>query len=243
MAIHAKNSEATPRKLAKDKQRIHLLEANMECIAKRGLSETSITHISKAATMSRGIINFYFDSKEKLMLETLDYILQEQEYALTKAIAECGWDNAIDTLNVIAESLVVSSSKKRQRVWLAFAAHAASHANYASKFSDFQTLLRNALENNSISEEKAKVFMALLDGLRMQLLVGNASFSREEKIHYVHAAIAAIEPAENIMPLNDNIAAAKLSNEIENRKSAKNQNVKKPVLQEAAIGDLFAGLG
>ena len=68
-----------PRANVKDKRKSQLIAAALESIAKRGLMETTITHISKGAGMSRGIINFYFNSKEMMMREALKTLIDEYE--------------------------------------------------------------------------------------------------------------------------------------------------------------------
>ena len=71
----------------KDKRKAQLIAAALESIAKRGLLETTITHISKGAGMSRGIINFYFTSKEMMLRETLKTLIDEYEARLRDMVA------------------------------------------------------------------------------------------------------------------------------------------------------------
>ena len=72
----------------KDKRKAQLIAAALESIAKRGLLETTITHISKGAGMSRGIINFYFTSKEMMLRETLKTLIDEYEAEWAEAVAK-----------------------------------------------------------------------------------------------------------------------------------------------------------
>ncbi len=120
-----------PRINVKDKRKQQLMQATMDSIAKRGLSETTITHISKGAGMSRGIINFYFTSKEQMLRETLAYLIEEYESV---------WQTATDKVTGDAKAklealLSAHFSKKlcnakRLNVLAAFWAHAASHEPY-----------------------------------------------------------------------------------------------------------------
>ena len=241
MAKAKKISDKSPRKLAKDKQRQHLLNANIECIAKLGLSDTSITHISKAANMSRGIINFYFESKEKMMLETLDFLLHEQE-KLWRLADEGDEGN----LSAIAEKILLSSSKKQQRAWLAFAAHAASHQLYALKIKRSNEALYEMLKESGHAEQEIDVFGVRLHGLRVELLLDKASLSKEEKCAYVQAVVSG--QGGNIQALSGNDNTVSIADKAKpatapKATTGKPKKAKKSENTDAAIGDLFASLG
>ena len=45
-----------------------LIDASIETIAKRGLSDSTISHVAKQAKVSQGYANFRFKSKENLLL-------------------------------------------------------------------------------------------------------------------------------------------------------------------------------
>lgn len=122
------------RSTIKDKRKIQLINATMDSIAKRGLTETTITHISKGASMSRGIINFYFTSKEMMMREVLATLMGEYEDVYKAAFDACKGD-ARAKLKAIVEAHFdkkVCTSKKLN-VLSAFWGHAASHDAYREK--------------------------------------------------------------------------------------------------------------
>lgn len=124
-----------PRVNVKDKRKHQLMEANIASIARRGLADTTIAHVSKGAGMSRGIVNFYFTSKEKMMQETLLFMTEEVRAA---------WEQAIETERAkgsdpitIAEAVLRAlmsdrlCSQKRLGVWAAFIGHAGTHPSLA----------------------------------------------------------------------------------------------------------------
>ncbi len=122
-----------PRVNVKDKRKQQLMEANIASIAKRGLADTTIAHVSKGAGMSRGIVNFYFTSKEKMMQETLAFMADEVTAAWTEAV-KAGREKNHESL-MIAESILRVlmgdrlCSNKRMAVWAAFIGHAGTHAS------------------------------------------------------------------------------------------------------------------
>jgi TetR/AcrR family transcriptional regulator, transcriptional repressor of bet genes len=115
----------------KDKRKAQLIAAALESIAKRGLLETTITHISKGAGMSRGIINFYFTSKEIMLRETLKTLIDEYEEEWAAALG-----NSHDEGRAGLDRLITTHfnkklcSARRLNVMSAFWGHAATQTAY-----------------------------------------------------------------------------------------------------------------
>ena len=61
----------------RDARRRQLIEAAMRSIAEHGLMRTTVARVAKEAGLSQGIMNFYFDGKEALLLATLEYVESE----------------------------------------------------------------------------------------------------------------------------------------------------------------------
>ena len=53
-----------------------LIDATISAIAEFGLSKLTLAKISSIAGLTAGTVNFYFDSKEALLLETLNLSLK-----------------------------------------------------------------------------------------------------------------------------------------------------------------------
>ncbi len=83
-----------PRTASKAERRTQLIEATIRSIAKNGLSDTTTASVASEAGLSQGIINLHFDSKEKLLLATLERVVDEYrqlwESALEAAPPESG---------------------------------------------------------------------------------------------------------------------------------------------------------
>jgi len=65
------------RTVAKKRRREQLIKATINCVAKHGLSATTMAEVTKEAGLSLGIINLHFQSKDKLLLETLKFLINE----------------------------------------------------------------------------------------------------------------------------------------------------------------------
>jgi TetR/AcrR family transcriptional repressor of bet genes len=65
------------RKASKETRQQQLIEATIDSLAKRGYSDTTLANVADGAKLSRGIVNFHFESKEKLLVATLQYMADE----------------------------------------------------------------------------------------------------------------------------------------------------------------------
>lgn len=188
----------SPRKKIKDKRRVQLLEANMESIAKRGLAETTITHISQAAGMSRGIINFYFDSKETMMIETLRHILEEQARVWNDALERSASEEPAKQLRAVINALFANGScgKRILTVWAAFIAHAVTHAPYRNELEQQTHALKGSMgriwKQINVRDDEAMFsnhIYALVRGFWVELMLSESTRSREDMAAEVWAFI------------------------------------------------------
>ncbi len=174
----------------KDKRKAELIAAALESIAKRGLMETTITHISKGAGMSRGIINFYFTSKEMMLRETLKTLIDEYEAEWGEAIRK-----TTDEGRARLESLIqVHFSRKlcsarRLNVMSAFWGHAATQNAYRHQLeaadAKIETAMTAALAHTlggSLEEARsaATQLHALIRGLWLNFMLNPRDAAREE---------------------------------------------------------------
>ncbi|MGH6718779.1 MAG: TetR family transcriptional regulator, partial [Alphaproteobacteria bacterium] len=74
--------------------RIRLLDATIDVIAAKGFADTTLAEVGRRAGMSRGIVNFHFASKERLMVATLRHLADEYALRLEKALGRAGPDPA-----------------------------------------------------------------------------------------------------------------------------------------------------
>jgi AcrR family transcriptional regulator len=66
----AAQTEAVERQLSGDKvQRI--VDAMRSCVATRGITGATFEHVSQEAGVSRGLLHYYFGTKERLLIEVL----------------------------------------------------------------------------------------------------------------------------------------------------------------------------
>src|SRR3954462_6061063 len=82
--------EKKGRKASKETRQQQLIEATIDSLAKRGYSETTMADVADGAGLSRGFVNFHFESKEKLLVATLQYMADEYSQHWRAALQKAG---------------------------------------------------------------------------------------------------------------------------------------------------------
>ena len=244
-----------PRINIKDKRKQQLIDANIASIAKRGLSETTIAHVSQGAGMSRGIVNFYFTTKESMMQETCQYLAEEYTAVWERALEKL----AADVTPAAALRAIISAhfqanvcNQKRLAVWVAFWGHASSHNEYKKIIADadakllekvaglWQEIPDTALDATAFSYE----LQSLIRGLWLNFLLSAQGMEREVLVQKAHAylgrAVAAAYDAGQVPA--SNITDLQVAKE-EAAKSAAKKKTKPAAAtddKQGTLGDLFA---
>ena len=94
--------ERKSRKASKETRQQQLIEATIDSLAKRGYSDTTLANVADGAGLSRGIVNFHFESKEKLLISTLQFMSDEYASHWNAALrwrqkgSKCHWPRPTD---------------------------------------------------------------------------------------------------------------------------------------------------
>ena len=112
-------------------RRQQLIDATMKCIARKGMSSTTLSDVAKEAGLSQGIVNLHFESKDNLLTETLASLAGEYREKFDKAVANAGPGPA-DKLWAIMEHDLRPSICNRAKlaVWFAFWGEVKSRPTY-----------------------------------------------------------------------------------------------------------------
>jgi TetR/AcrR family transcriptional repressor of bet genes len=81
----------------KEERQQQLIQATIRSVARNGLSDTTMATVSREAGLSQGIINLHFQSKDRLLVETLRYLSEQYRNAWEKAVDNAG-DSPADKL-------------------------------------------------------------------------------------------------------------------------------------------------
>ena len=76
-AIIETTTAPTSRKASRPVRRQQLIVATIVVLARKGYSALTVADVAKTAGLSVGIINFHFESKEKLLAACLTHLAEE----------------------------------------------------------------------------------------------------------------------------------------------------------------------
>ena len=191
MAIRATTPKR--RNQSKEKRREQLIKATIRCIAKRGLSGTTMADVTREAGLSLGIVNFHFQSKERLLAETLRYLAEEYKAAWEGALANGTAGTPAEKLKVLMEldfSRAVCERKKIA-VWFAFWGEAKSRPTYMKICEQYDRQYVNVLSSvcrdviaegdygNIDAGVVASVLSAITSGLWLDILLTPSAVDRD----------------------------------------------------------------
>ena len=176
MALRSENE-----KFSANHQR--LIDATIESIAQRGLSDTTIAHVSSLAGVSQGYAHFRFKSKENLLTSSLQFLSNEYMESWGK-IFEDKKLTPIDRLIKIIENDFHPriASRKKIAVWFSFYSEVKFIPAYQAicqdqdqiYFEQFKKVLTDLIEKNSKKDldagEISETYLALVDGLWQKIL-------------------------------------------------------------------------
>ncbi len=183
--------ERRGRKASKEMRRQQLIEATIDSLAKRGYSETTMADVADGAGLSRGIVNFHFESKDKLLVATLQYMADEYSNHWRACLKRAGDDPARQIEALVMGDFDKSICNKRKlAAWCAFWGEAKSRPTYQSlcgardedyqvKFVELIGRLKQEGGYDFDATNTALVLSSMLEGLWLRLLMGTEDVTRE----------------------------------------------------------------
>jgi AcrR family transcriptional regulator len=202
----AQQTEKKGRKASKETRRLQLIDATIDSLAKRGYSETTMADVADGAGLSRGIVNFHFESKEKLLIATLQHMADEYSAHWRNAIAKAGVNPAMQLKALVAADFDRAICNKRKlAAWCAFWGEAKSRPTYQSLCGARDDAYQNLLAElcgalirdggyDADPRESALALDALLEGLWLRLMLTNGTVTREAALDAALAFLAAMFP-------------------------------------------------
>jgi len=193
------------RKAPKETRQQQLIEATIDSLAKRGYSDTTLANVADGAKLSRGIVNFHFESKEKLLIATLQYMADEYashwNAALEKAqpnaaariwaLVNADFDRKICTKRKLAAWCAFWGEAKSRPTYQALCG--ASDLNYQKTFVDLCIELKADGGYDYDPEPMALGICSMMEGLWFRLMM-NDGLSREKALAAAVEFIAAVFP-------------------------------------------------
>ena len=131
----------------KHERKEQLIKATIRSIAKHGLSETTMASVASEAGLSQGIINLHFQSKDRLLEETLRYVADEYRMVWLSAMEKTDGSAAEQLKALVAVDFDKRICQRNKlAVWFAFWGESRSRPVYrqicAERDEEYRQLLR-----------------------------------------------------------------------------------------------------
>lgn len=195
------------RTASREVRRRQLIEATIDSIAERGFSATTLAAVTKGAKLSHGIVNFHFNNKETLFVETLGFLAREHYDQWQGAMEEAGPDPSKQLAAIIEVDFEYAiCSPKKLAVWFAFWGQAKYRLSYLEFHDEYDKQRSVEIERlcSLIVEDggydridlasTTRSIVALVDGLWLGLLLYPKAARREAALDDCFAFLARLFP-------------------------------------------------
>lgn len=195
-----------PRTMSRDARRRQIIESTILTIAERGYARTTLTAVAKAAGLSHGLVLFHFETKEKLLSETLDSLSDEYRGNWQTALAAAGPapEDRIAAL-VRADFLPAICNPARLAAWCAFWGESQSRPIYQTRCGANDALYNRTLEGICAQMNAdhgydhdpvriARMIRVMIEGIWLDLMVAEKPYHVDEALATVWTGLAAVYP-------------------------------------------------
>ncbi len=192
----------------KEVRRKQLIDATIRAIGAVGYAGLTLTHVAGEAGLSPGIVNFYFKTKDQLLVATLEQIAEEYGTFWQGAIAK-GKISPASGLEAMIEADFHASvcNPEKVSVWYAFWAEARSKPAYRDLvlrlehdyLQQTEALCARLIAEGGYegveADQAAAGLNAMIDGLWFDCLMAPGEFDRQYAKRTCLAYLAALFPA------------------------------------------------
>lgn len=195
-----------PRKLSREARRQQLIDATIETIAARGYSRTTMTDVARHAGLSHGLVNFHFETKEKLLTETLTYLAEEYRQNWTAALGSAGPQPAQQLDAILrADFDPAICTRSKLSAWCAFWGESQCRPMYQDLCGSNDDLYSSTLEElcqrldqeNGVARDHvriARVLRITTEGIWFDMMTMTKPYGLDEALRTTFTATAAFFP-------------------------------------------------
>jgi len=193
----------------KDRRRRQIIDATIDAIHRRGIGETRLADVARAAGVSYGVVSFYFRSKDALLLETMNHVAHEYEAALRAAVAQPAESAMARLLTVVDVNFTRRVAEPRKTaVWVAAWAHGTIAPTVRRRMCELQDdyvrltepicrrLVADGGDRSVDPREIAAALCALMSGFDVEMHLRRQGYSVAAARRTCHALLAALFPRE-----------------------------------------------
>nr|WP_298684822.1 transcriptional regulator BetI [uncultured Dongia sp.] len=192
----------------KEVRRKQLIDATIRAIGRVGYANATLTHVASEAGLSPGIVNFYFKSKEQLLIATLEQIAEEYSAFWQAAINKGKVAPAAGLEAMIeADFHPTVCNVEKVSIWYAFWAEARGNQAYhdvvqrleQDYLAQTETLCQRIIQEGGYEgvspADIATGLNAMIDGMWFDCLMEPKTFNRSEAKRICRQYLASVFPA------------------------------------------------
>jgi TetR/AcrR family transcriptional repressor of bet genes len=206
MADVPTSPEAPPRKMSRESRRTQLIESTIETLALRGYARTTLTEVARTAGLSHGLVNFHFETKEKLLSETLAYLAEEYRLNWLSYLEAAGAYPASQLAALLAADFNPAiCTPARLSAWCSFWGEAQSRPLYQAQCGSNDDAYNRRLEDICARllaeggypgnpERVARVLRVTTEGVWLDMMTMSSPYTVSEAQATVHTCAAAFFP-------------------------------------------------
>lgn len=181
-----------PRTMSREARRSQIIEATIRTLAARGFARTTLTEVAKTAGLSHGLVLFHFETKEKLLGDTLAALAEEYRLNWQAALESAGPSPAEQLSALIdADFSPAICTPDRLAAWCAFWGEAQSRplyqescgendAAYNAKMEAICAQLATEGGYNATPVQLARILRLTIEGTWLDLMTMHSPYDAEE---------------------------------------------------------------
>ncbi|MCA0433005.1 MAG: TetR family transcriptional regulator [Proteobacteria bacterium] len=206
LSVQAEKVLPASRKASKEVRRQQLIEATIETLARKGYAQLTLTDVAVTAGVSHGLVNFHFQSKEKLFAETLLHLAAEYQANWQAYLATAGTAPALQLDALLRADLDPKVCAPVKVIcWAAFWGESQSRPIYQQEYGAndeaYSAMLAEICERLTAAGGYAldghmasRVFRAIGDGVWQDIAFSARPYSLDEARKTMYAGAAALFP-------------------------------------------------
>lgn len=192
--------------MSREARRAQLVASTIKTLAERGYSRTTLTDVARAAGLSHGLVLFHFETKEKLLAETLGFLAEEYRQNWQSALAAVG-DDPADQLNALIEADFAPAicTPDRLAAWCSFWGEAQSRPLYQEACGEKDDAYNLQLESicqrlsdaggyGREARHMARILRNTIEGAWLDMMTMVAPYSPDEALTTVRTCAALCFP-------------------------------------------------
>jgi TetR/AcrR family transcriptional repressor of bet genes len=193
----------------KEARRLQLIDATIDCIARRGFADLTLARVAETAGLSVGIVNFYFKSKDALLIATFTHMVEDYRQSAAQARINAGSSPVAQIEATIENDFNrLIGNRKRVTVWYAFWGEARWRPEFLrlcqdisdQLYGDFTAMFRQLIEDGGYrhlnADQISRGFGAMIDGLWLDILISPKPIDRDDTKQTVRLFLASLFPTE-----------------------------------------------